>query len=540
MRYGADDRPPAAITWLAAAQFTGLIATFIVFPLVLLREAQVPPDTGAAVIALSFVVLGAATALQAAPGIGPGFLLPMTFTAAYLVPAIAAAQVGGLPLAAGMLVFAGCLEAALSMVFRRLRFVFPPEVSGLVVMLVGLTIGEIATRNLAAIPPSTAPLEGWATMLLAFGVTAGLAVWARGAVASFAVLAGLVTGYVAAFALGIVSAPDREAIAAVPIFAMPSFSHLGLAFDPALALPFALAALAATTKAAALASLAQKAAGPRYQGDASAIMARAVRSDGLGTVLAGLFGTVGVNPAPSAAALIVSTGLGSRRIAWAMLGLCLLIAALPPLAVAVVKMPAPVLAGVLLFTGCLVLANGMQMIAAATLDTRRSLVVGLGLFAAVAALSMPRLGDGLPDSLAAVVNSPFIFGSAVALAANLLVQIGPARTVRFIVADPWRPGALDEAWPADPEAAPRAAKPALAALLAEVAASASGSSGPVEITLRTGESVLRARLRYDGAVPDIMRRGGSAMREFVRRHGLRTLSARPGPAGTDLSLSLGR
>lgn len=518
-RYGAADPSPAATTWLAALQLVGITTAYVVFPLVLLREAGIPPEAGAGVIAMSFLALGLATAVQAMRGLGPGMLLPQTFTAAYLVPAIAAAKLGGLPLAFGMVVFAGCVEVLLATAFRRLRVVFPPEVSGLVVLLVGLTIGEIAVRNLAALGEGGAPGAAWLALLACFGAAAGLAVWGRGRPASFAVLTGLVVGYLAALAIGLPGPAERAAIAAAPLVALPSLAHLGLAFDPALALPFVIGALAATTKAAALGALAAKAAGPAHAGD-PAVMARAVRADGIGTILAGLIGTIGLNPAPSAVALTASTGLASRRIAWAVAAISAAIALLPALAMAIVLMPRPVVAGMMLFTGCLVLANGLQMLAEVKLDQRRSLVVGLGIFGALAALAVPDLGRGLPPAVAPILASPFILGSAVALAANLVLRIGSGRTLRFVVQDPARPEALAAAWPREAGELPTGAREALARLLER----APHGGRPVEVLLRIGEFSGEARLRLAGAASG----------------GLAALRRRAAAGGRALSLSFAR
>lgn len=513
MRYGADDRPPAVTTLLAALQFCGITTAYVVFPLVLLREAAVPPELGAGVIAMSFLVLGLGTAVQAMRGVGPGILLPATFTAAYLVPGIAAAKLGGLPLVFGMVVFAGLVEVALAFAFRRLRVVFPPEVSGLVVLLVGLTVGEIAVRNLAALGNGPAPGAGWIALLACFGVSAGLAVWGRGRLASFSVLLGLVVGYGVAAALGLLGAGERAAIASAPLLALPSLVHLGLAFDPALALPFILGAFAATTKVAALSALAAKAAGPAYTADTPTLMARAVRADGIGTILAGLVGTIGVNPSPSSAALTVSTGLASRRIAWAMAAVCTAIALVPALALAIVLMPRAVIAGVMLFTGCLVLANGLQMLSEVKLDQRRGLVVGLGIFGAVAPLAVPDLGRGLPPEIAPIVGSPFILGSAVALVANLVLRLGSARRVRFVIEEPALPDALEQAWARHAADLPPAAREAVARLLADL----SHGGRPVEVSLRLGEFSGRARVRCRAAAVAMPRVfGGELSLPFAR------------------------
>ena len=103
--YAADDVAPTSLMWLSALQHVGILSAYLVFPLVVVREAGVSPETAAAVLALSMLALGIATVLQAVPRIGCGFLCPVTFTAAYIAPAIYAAKIGGLHLAFGMVVF---------------------------------------------------------------------------------------------------------------------------------------------------------------------------------------------------------------------------------------------------------------------------------------------------------------------------------------------------------------------------------------------------------------------------------------------------
>jgi xanthine/uracil permease len=88
MRYGSDDQAPIGTMWLMALQLCSITSVYIIYLIVLLRE------TGAALIALSFLMLGIATVLQAVRPFGPGFLIPVTFSSAYLLPAIAAVKLG--------------------------------------------------------------------------------------------------------------------------------------------------------------------------------------------------------------------------------------------------------------------------------------------------------------------------------------------------------------------------------------------------------------------------------------------------------------
>jgi NCS2 family nucleobase:cation symporter-2 len=78
-------------------------------------------------------------------------MCPTTFTATYLSPSLLAATTGGLPLGFGMTMFAGALEAALAPLLQRLRSIFPPEISGVVIFMVGMSAGLAGLRSLLGV-----------------------------------------------------------------------------------------------------------------------------------------------------------------------------------------------------------------------------------------------------------------------------------------------------------------------------------------------------------------------------------------------------
>ncbi len=62
-----------------------------------------------------------------------------------------AAKIGGLPLVLGMTALSGVFEMILSRVVHRLRRIFTPEVMGLVVTMVGISVIPVATKNFLGI-----------------------------------------------------------------------------------------------------------------------------------------------------------------------------------------------------------------------------------------------------------------------------------------------------------------------------------------------------------------------------------------------------
>lgn len=135
LQYGVDDRPPPAVVALSALQHVGLMAVHFVVPLLMARQAGAPADVVTSVLGLSMIALGAGMLVQVWPRTGSGYLAPPVFTGIYVGPSLQAVALGGLPLMAGMTVFAGVIESAMSRILRHVRPLMPPELAGLVIFL---------------------------------------------------------------------------------------------------------------------------------------------------------------------------------------------------------------------------------------------------------------------------------------------------------------------------------------------------------------------------------------------------------------------
>src|SRR5882762_5203094 len=131
--YGVEEAPPHLVTLISAVQHVGVIAIFMIYPLIIGREAGVAADVLASMLRMGMLALAVAVLLQALPRgpVGSRFLAPSIFTGVYLAPSLLAVKVGGLPLVWGMTIFAGVVESVLSRLWPRLRAYVPPETAGL-------------------------------------------------------------------------------------------------------------------------------------------------------------------------------------------------------------------------------------------------------------------------------------------------------------------------------------------------------------------------------------------------------------------------
>jgi NCS2 family nucleobase:cation symporter-2 len=174
----ALNTPPPLVTVLNASSM-GLIAINLVYPLLIFRLAVLPQSL-AELLAMGMII-GLATFMQSRQlgPIGSGYMCPATFTAAYFGPSLMAVKAGGLPLLFGMTLLAGLLEAAFAGVLHRLRAIFPTEVSGLVIFMIGITAGIAGLRSMLGGQADPVTAEEWWVACMTLGTMVAFNVGAR-------------------------------------------------------------------------------------------------------------------------------------------------------------------------------------------------------------------------------------------------------------------------------------------------------------------------------------------------------------------------
>jgi hypothetical protein len=80
-------------------------------------------------------------------------------------------KAGGLPLVFGMTIFAGVIEAVLARALHRLRALVPVELSGLVILLIGMTAGLVGVRTLLGGDARAPSGAEWTDATVTLGIT---------------------------------------------------------------------------------------------------------------------------------------------------------------------------------------------------------------------------------------------------------------------------------------------------------------------------------------------------------------------------------
>jgi NCS2 family nucleobase:cation symporter-2 len=445
--YGVADTPPLHLVVMSGVQHVALISIDLVFPLLIFRAAHEPLQAVTSLLAVGMIVLGVGSLLQSARAgpVGSGYMCPSSFTASYFAPSLLAVKFGGLPLVFGMTVFAGLLEAALAPLLHRLRAILPSEICGLVIFMIGLSAGIAGLRTLVGAQDTPVIAREWWVAGFTLATMVALNVWGRGMARMLCALAGLVAGYVAAVAAGLIGSKEMAAIAAAPWIGVPDVRAPAWSFDLMLAVPFAIACIAAAMKAMGTITLCQRTNDAEWVRPDMRSITRGVLADGASTAIAGIAGTVGTNTCTSSVGLAAATGVAARRVAWAAGAMLIVLGFLPKLPAALAVMPRSVVVAALMFAVSFILINGLQVMSSRMLDARRTLVIGLSIVGGTAVEVFPIISGAASGAMAPIVGSALVFSTSIALALNLLFRLGVRRTITIDL-DPagWKPSDVED------------------------------------------------------------------------------------------------
>jgi len=282
------------------------------------------------------------------------------------------------------------LELVLAPLLNRLCAVFPPEVSGLVIFMIGLS-GGIAGR-LSLLGPHAAPMlpADWIVGIVTLGTMIALNVRGKGPASMFCALIGLVEGYIASGLTGLIDSHSVSAVATTSWIGLPVI-NFERSFDLAVAAPFVIGSIAAAMKAAGTITICQKMNDADWvRPDMKSIVA-GVLADGASTLLAGTAGAFGTHTSTPAVGIAAATGVASRKMAFALATIFILMGFLPKLQAVLCLMPRPVVVAALLVS--FIMINGLQIMTSRLLDARRTVIIAPSVIAGLAVEVFPYAGD---------------------------------------------------------------------------------------------------------------------------------------------------
>ena len=334
-------------------------------------------------IQMAMLFAGIATLFQTV-GFGPvGARLPImqgtSFAFVGVLAGIAATQ--GLGVALTSCIIGGLIHFALGSVIANIRYLFPPLVTGLVILAIGLYLvpvgikyaaGGAADFQMAA--ESFGSLMHWTVALTVIVVALGFKFMTKGILSNAAILLGLFAGYLVAFMFGMVNfAAVGKASWVTGLQTLP----YGFEFNLGAVIGVTIVSIVSAVETIGDTSATAKAGAGREATDEE--ISGATYADGLGTAVAGVFGGLPNTSFSQNVGIVGMTGIMSRHvvtIAGAIMVMCGLI---PKIGAIIASMPLPVLGGGVIVMFGMVAAAGLNVLSEIKMSRRNMIIIALSL-----------------------------------------------------------------------------------------------------------------------------------------------------------------
>jgi len=429
--YGVDDRPPAGVCVVLALQHIFFLASGFIVVAIVMGQMGCSPELIRNVVSITMIAGGIATILQALNRgpVGSGYLCTEGTDPSFLSISILAGSVGGLPLVFGMTIVSGVIECLLSRVMHRLRVIFPPDVTGVVLTMVGLNIVPIMILDFMGVKDRVSPIET-ANVLVAMitlAIMVGMSVWGKGKLRLYSVIVGIAGGYAASILLGVLTMAQMREVIEAPLVSAPDFSHVSYAFDPALIIPMVIVTLASTLKSVASLTMCQQVNDTAWVRPDLVNIGKGTLADGLASIIGGGLGALGKSLYAASVGLTAATGATSRIIAWYIGVIFIALAFLPKLAAVFSIMPKPVMGGALVYMVCFMVISGIQMMTSRMIDNRKTFVIAVSLMFGMSVDIFPDLYRHAPAWLEPFLSSSLTVTTVLAVVLNLIMRIGISR-----------------------------------------------------------------------------------------------------------------
>ena len=376
-------------------------------------------------IQMAMLFAGIATLFQTI-GIGPvGARLPImqgtSFAFVGVLAGLAATQ--GLSVALTSCIIAGLIHFALGSVISSIRSWFPPLVTGLVILAIGLYLIPVGIKYAAGgaaefqmTADSFGSLKHWSVALTVIIVALLVKFRTSGALSNAAILIGLLAGYALAYMLGMVS---FGGVAKASMITNLQVMPYGFEFNLGAVIAVTLISIVSAVETVGDASATTKAGAGRTATDEE--ISGATYADGLGTAVAGVFGGLPNTSFSQNVGIVGMTGVMSRHVV-TIAGIILVLAGLlPKIGAIIASMPMPVLGGGVIVMFGMVAAAGMNVLSEVKMTRRNMIIIAISLTAGLGLNLVPSAVQYLPGVWKTLATSAVAPTAFLAIMLNLLI-----------------------------------------------------------------------------------------------------------------------
>lgn len=434
--------PPPKLLALGLQHVLVMYAGAVAVPLIVGAALKLSPEHLALLISADLFCCGLVSIIQSAGmtrwfGIRMPVMMGVTFASVGPMIAIGTTPGMGLPDIFGAVIAASLFGMLMAPLACRLLGLFPPVVTGTVITIIGVSLMKVgiewavggawlkpmipdttpgAAAGAMTANPAYASLQGLGIALFVLIVILLISKYGRGFLGNVAVLLGLVAGCALAASLGQMHFGDVARADAFHLVLPFQFGLPQFALVPVLTMCTVL--LVVFVESTGMFFALGEMTGRTID---RAALARGLRTDGLGTVLGGVFNTFPYTSFSQNVGLVGVSGVRSRWVTVTGGLIMLVLGLIPKLGALVAAVPQAVLGGAGLAMFGMVAATGIRILGGVDFKTNRHnlLIVAFGIGFGMIPLVAPQFFLHFPAALSPLLHSGILLSTIVAAGLNL-------------------------------------------------------------------------------------------------------------------------
>ena len=404
-----------------------MFAGNITVPIIVAGVFGQTPEQKIFLIQMALFVAGVATIIQTVGYKEIGARLPIVQGTSFaFIPIMLPFKAAGLGAVFTAAFIGGIFQIFIGKVLKPIRHLFPPLVTGIVVLMIGFSLLKVGFMYAGGggwlmnnKPEIFANANHLTVAASVFIVAIFFNLRGKGMASAASILIGIVAGFIVAAALGMV---NYGKIASAAWFAFPMPLQYGIDFVPGAIILMLFMSVVTTIETIGDISATTMGGAKREATDKE--ISGGIMADGVGTAFGAIFNAMPNTSYSQNAGLVAFTGVVSRHVG-TIAGIVLVLMGLfPKLGGIIAAMPESVIGGAAIFMFGMIVAAGIKLISRAEMDQRNLLILALSLSFGIGMSLLPDFVKNIPDfgiSLKLLLTTGLIPAGLLAFALNAIM-----------------------------------------------------------------------------------------------------------------------
>ncbi len=404
-----------------------MFAGNITVPIIVAGVFGQTPEQKIFLIQMALFVAGVATIIQTVGYKEIGARLPIVQGTSFaFIPIMLPFKAAGLGAVFTAAFIGGIFQIFIGKVLKPIRHLFPPLVTGIVVLMIGFSLLKVGFMYAGGggwlmnnKPEIFANANHLTVAASVFIVAIFFNLRGKGMASAASILIGIGAGFIVAAALGMV---NYGKIASAAWFAFPMPLQYGIDFVPGAIILMLFMSVVTTIETIGDISATTMGGAKREATDKE--ISGGIMADGVGTAFGAIFNAMPNTSYSQNAGLVAFTGVVSRHVG-TIAGIVLVLMGLfPKLGGIIAAMPESVIGGAAIIMFGMIVAAGIKLISRAEMDQRNLLILALSLSFGIGMSLLPDFVKNIPDfgiSLKLLLTTGLIPAGLLAFALNAIM-----------------------------------------------------------------------------------------------------------------------